>query len=256
MLYYFLPKQADRPIWSYRLSIVAFWAFTYSYIWAGPHHLLYNSIPDWVQNLAVVMSLVLLAPSWATMVNGIMTVSSAYEKLKTDPALKFIVLSLAFYGLATFEGPMMAIKSVNIVSHFTDWTIGHVHSGALGWNAMITFGTFYFLVPRLVGTTLHSVRLANIHFWMALAGTMLYVLAMWGAGVSQGLLWLSLDQIGELSFSFKDIMASMPPYYFLRLVAGLIFLTGTVLMTYNLFMTIKGRRTIQVQPPAVRSHGV
>lgn len=256
MLYYFLPKHADRPIWSYRLSIVAFWAFTYSYIWAGPHHLHYNSVPDWVQNLAMVMSLVLLAPSWATMVNGIMTVSSAYEKLKTDPALKFIVLSLAFYGLATFEGPMMAIKSVNVVSHFTDWTIGHVHSGALGWNAMITFGTFYFLVPRLAGTTLHSVRLANIHFWMALAGTMLYVLAMWGAGVSQGLLWLSLDQIGELSFSFKDIMASMPPYYLLRLLAGLIFLTGTILMGYNLFMTIKGRRTVQVQPPAVKAYGV
>ena len=256
MMYYFLPKQADRPIWSYRLSIVAFWAFTYSYIWAGPHHLHYSSVPDWVQSLAVVMSLVLLAPSWATMINGIMTVSGASEKLKTDPALKFIVLSLAFYGLATFEGPMMAIKSVNVISHYTDWTIGHVHSGALGWNAMITFGTFYFLVPRLTGTVLYSVRLANIHFWMALAGTMLYILAMWGAGVSQGLLWLSLDQIGELTFSFKDIMASMPPYYALRLVAGLIFLTGAVLMTYNLYMTLKGRRTIQVQPPAVTSHQV
>lgn len=256
MMYYFLPKQANRPIWSYRLSIVAFWAFTYSYIWAGPHHLHYSSIPDWVQSLAVVMSLVLLAPSWATMVNGIMTVSSASQKLKTDPALKFIVLSLAFYGLATFEGPMLAIKSVNIVSHYTDWTIGHVHSGALGWNALITFGTFYFLVPRLVGGQLYSIRLANIHFWLALAGTMLYVLAMWGAGVSQGLLWLSLDEIGELSFSFKDIMASMPPYYALRLVAGLIFLSGTVLMTFNLYMTIKGRRTVQVQPPAVTSHRV
>jgi cytochrome c oxidase cbb3-type subunit 1 len=202
------------------------------------------------------MSLVLLAPSWASMINGIMTVSSASEKLKTDPALKFIVLSLAFYGLATFEGPMMAIKSVNVISHFTDWTIGHVHSGALGWNALITFGTFYFLVPRLVGTQLYSVRLANIHFWMALAGTMLYVLAMWGAGVSQGLLWLSLDEIGELSFSFKDIMASMPPYYALRLLAGLIFLSGAVLMTFNFYMTIKGRRTIQVEPPPVSSHQV
>ena len=256
MMYYFLPKQADRPIWSYRLSIVAFWAFTYSYIWAGPHHLHYSSVPDWVQSLAVGMSLVLLAPSWATMVNGIMTVSGASEKLKTDPALKFIVLSLAFYGLATFEGPMMAIKSVNVVSHYTDWTIGHVHSGALGWNALITFGTFYFLVPRLVGTQLHSVRLANIHFWLALAGTMLYVLAMWGAGVSQGLLWLSLDEIGELSFSFKDIMASMPPYYALRLVAGLVFLSGALLMIFNLYMTIKDRRTVRVRPPAVTSHRV
>jgi len=151
MMYYFLPKQAGRPIWSYRLSVVAFWAFTYAYIWAGPHHLHYNAIPEWVQSLAMVMSLILLAPSWATMINGIMTVSSASEKLRTDPALKFIVLSLAFYGLATFEGPMMAIRSVNVISHFTDWTIGHVHSGALGWNAMITYGTFYFLVPRLAG---------------------------------------------------------------------------------------------------------
>ncbi len=254
MMYYFLPKQADRPIWSYRLSIVAFWAFTYSYIWAGPHHLHYSAIPEWVQSLAVVMSLVLLAPSWASMINGIMTVSGAWQKLRTDPALKFIVLSLAFYGLATFEGPMLAIRSVNVVSHFTDWTIGHVHSGALGWNALITFGTFYFLVPRLVGTTLYSVRLANIHFWMALAGTMLYVLAMWGAGVSQGLLWLSLDEIGELSFSFKDIMASMPPYYLLRLVAGLIFLSGALLMTFNFYMTIKGRRTVQVRPPEVTAY--
>lgn len=251
MMYYFLPKHAGRPIWSYRLSVVAFWAFTYSYIWAGPHHLHYNAIPDWVQSLGMVMSVILLAPSWATMVNGIMTVSTAWEKLKTDPALKFIVLSLAFYGLATFEGPMMAIPSVNVVSHFTDWTIGHVHSGALGWNAMITYGTFYFLVPRLVGAELYSVRLANIHFWLALAGTMLYIVSMWAAGVSQGLLWLSVDQTGELSFSFKDIMASMAPYYGLRLVAGLIFLGGTLLMTYNLFKTLGNKPVIKVTAPAV-----
>ena len=186
MVYYFLPKHAERPIWSYKLSVVAFWAFTYSYIWAGPHHLHYNAIPEWVQSLGMVMSLILLAPSWATMINGIMTVSTAWEKLKTDPALKFIVLSLAFYGLATFEGPMMSIRSVNVVSHFTDWTIGHVHSGALGWNAMITYGTFYYLMPRLVGTELYSTRLANMHFWLALAGTMLYIMSMWAAGVSQG----------------------------------------------------------------------
>jgi len=249
MMYYFLPKQAGRPIWSYRLSIVAFWAFAYSYIWAGPHHLHFNAIPEWVQNLGVVMSLILLAPSWASMVNGIMTVSTAWEKLRTDPALKFIVLALAFYGLATFEGPMMAIKSVNVISHFTDWTVGHVHSGALGWNALITFGTFYFLVPRLVGARLYSVRLANIHFWMALAGTILYIVAMWGAGVSQGVLWLALDQIGELRYSFTDIMAAMNPYYLLRFVAGLIFLLGAMLMAFNFSMTIIGRRTIAVRPP-------
>ena len=251
MMYYFLPKHAERPIWSYRLSIVAFWAFTYSYIWAGPHHLHFNAIPDWVQSLGMVMSLILLAPSWATMINGIMTVSGAHAKLKTDPALKFIVLSLAFYGLATFEGPMMAIKSVNMVSHFTDWTIGHVHSGALGWNAMITFGTFYFLVPKLAGRDLYSVKLANIHFWLALAGTMLYILAMWGAGVSQGLLWLSLDEIGELNFSFKDIMGSMAPYYGLRVVAGALFLSGTLLLAFNLFKTLQGQKVVRVVPPPV-----
>ena len=198
MMYYFLPKQAERPIWSYRLSVVAFWAFVYSYIWAGPHHLHYNSIPEWVQSLAMVMSLILFAPSWATMINGIMTVSGAWKKLRTDPALKFIVLSLAFYGLATFEGPMMAIRTVNIFSHFTEWTIGHVHSGALGWNALIVFGTYYFLVPRLMGRPLHSQAMANFHFWLALAGVMLYVLAMWGGGISQGLLWLS-DELITLS---------------------------------------------------------
>jgi len=252
MLYYFLPKHAGRPIWSYRLSIIAFWAFTYTYIWAGPHHLHYSAIPEWVQSLGMIMSLILLAPSWATMINGIMTVSGAAQKLRVDPALKFIVLSLAFYGLATFEGPMMAIKSVNAISHFTDWTVGHVHSGALGWNAMITFGTFYFLVPRLVGSDLHSVRLANIHFWLALAGTMLYVLSMWGAGVTQGILWLTLDELGEVRYSFTDIMASMPPYYALRLVAGLTFLTGAFLMVVNLFLTIAGRKTVAVRPPPVQ----
>ena len=250
MLYYFLPKQADRPIWSYRLSIIAFWAFTYSYIWAGPHHLHYNAIPDWVQTLGMVMSIILLAPSWATMVNAVMTVSGAPQKLKTDHSLKFIVLALAFYGLATFEGPMMAIKSVNAVSHFTDWTIGHVHSGALGWNALITFGTFYFLVPRLFNTQLYSKRLADIHFWLAISGTMLYILAMWGAGISQGLLWLSLGDLGELSYGFREIMASMQPYYILRVIAGLVFLSGAVVMIYNFFRTIAGRKTATVQIPA------
>ena len=255
MLYYFLPKQADRPIWSYKLSIVAFWAFTYSYIWAGPHHLHYNAIPEWVQTLGMLMSVILLAPSWATMINGIMTVSGAAEKVRSDPAMKFIVLALAFYGLATFEGSMLAIKSVNVVSHFTDWTVGHVHSGALGWNALITFGTFYYLVPRLVGGELYSRRLANVHFWMALAGTMLYILSMWAAGVSQGLLWLTLDEIGELRFSFKDIMASMPPYYLLRFAGGLVFLAGAVLLAWNLYMTLRGRPLAVARPPVADEGG-
>lgn len=249
MLYYFLPKHANQPLWSYRLSVVAFWGFTYSYIWAGPHHLHYSAIPEWVQSLGMVMSIILLAPSWATLINGMMTVSGAWRKLRVDPALKFIVLSLAFYGLATFEGPMMAIRSVNVVSHFTDWTVGHVHSGALGWNAMITYGTFYFLVPRLFGRELHSTRLANVHFWLALCGTMLYILAMWAAGASQGLLWLTVDELGELQYSFRDIMASMVPYYALRFVAGMIFLGGTILMTWNLLMTMRGQK-VKVAGPA------
>lgn len=251
MLYYFLPKHAEQPIWSYRLSVVAFWAFTYSYIWAGPHHLHYSAIPEWVQSLGMVMSLVLLAPSWATMINGIMTVSKAWTRLKSDPALKFIVLSLAFYGLATFEGPMMAIRSVNTVSHFTDWTIGHVHSGALGWNAMVTYGTFYFLVPRLVGAELYSTRLAHWHFVLALSGTLLYIVSMWAAGVSQGLLWLSVDGNGELAFAFREVMAGMTHYYALRLCAGAIFLAGTVLMAFNLCMTLKGRSLVRVEPAPV-----
>lgn len=254
MLYYFLPKQAEQPLWSYRLSIIAFWAFTYSYIWAGPHHLHYSAIPEWVQSLGVVMSLILLAPSWATMVNGIMTVSSAWEKLKTEPALKFIVLSLAFYGLATFEGPMMAIPSVNVVSHFTDWTIGHVHSGALGWNAMVTYGTFYYMVPKMYDVELYSNKLANAHFWLALMGTMIYVFSMWGAGLTQGLLWFSLDEFGNLLYSFSDIMTSMQPYYLLRLAGGLLFLLGTLLMALNLFMTIKGRKVARFRPPMVTTH--
>ncbi|HEX7082465.1 MAG TPA: cytochrome-c oxidase, cbb3-type subunit I [Gammaproteobacteria bacterium] len=250
MLYYFLPKQAEQPIWSYRLSIVAFWAFVYTYIWAGPHHLHYNAIPEWVQSLGVVMSLILLAPSWATMINGVMTVSGAWRKLRVDPALKFVVLSLAFYGLATFEGPMMAIRSVNMLSHFTEWTVGHVHSGALGWNALITFGTFYYLVPRLAGRPLWSTRLANVHFWLALAGVMLYVIAMWGAGVSQGLLWLTLDDLGKVRYGFVDVMAAMAPYYALRLVAGGLFLAGASLMAVNLWRTMGGLETVPVAPPA------
>jgi len=251
MLYYFLPKQAEQPIWSYRLSIVAFWAFVYSYIWAGPHHLHYSAIPEWVQSLGVIMSLVLLAPSWATMINGVMTVSNAWQKLRTDPALKFIVLALAFYGLATFEGPMMAIRSVNVMSHFTEWTIGHVHSGALGWNALITFGTFYFLVPRLAGRPLHSAALANTHFWLALAGTMLYILSMWAAGVSQSLLWLTLDEHGEVKYSFVEVMRAIAPYYLLRLLGGVLFLSGAVLMAVNLAKTFESGRTVTAHVPAV-----
>jgi len=251
MMYYFLPKQAGRPVWSYRLSVVAFWAFVYSYIWAGPHHLHFNAVPDWLQTLGMVMSLILLAPSWATMINGIMTMSGAWQKLRDDPVLKFIVLSLAFYGLATFEGPMMAIRSVNVISHFSEWTIGHVHSGALGWNALVTFGTLYFLVPRLVGRKLHSVALANLHFKLAVLGVLLYMVAMWGAGITQGLQWLSLDAAGEIKYSFVQVMNAVAPYYLIRLIGGLLFLAGAVLMAWNLYMTVRGARTVRISPTPV-----
>jgi len=241
MLYYFLPKQADRPIWSYKLSVVAFWAFTYSYIWAGPHHLHYNAIPDWVQNLAMVMSLILLAPSWATMINGIMTVSGASKKLKTDPAMKFIVLSLAFYGLATFEGPMMAIKTVNALSHYTDWTIGHVHSGALGWVAMVSIGAMYHLLPILFGKTrMYSISLINTHFWMATIGTVLYITSMWVNGILQGLMWRAYDSLGFLEYSFVETVEAMHPFYALRAFGGALFVTGAFIMAYNIWRTIRG----------------
>lgn len=241
MMYYFLPKQAGQPTWSYRLSIVAFWSFVFTYIWAGPHHLHYSAVPDWVQGLGMVMSLILLLPSWGTMVNGVMTMSGAWQKVRGNPGLKFTVLSLAFYGLATFEGPMLAIKSVNVVSHFTEWTVGHVHSGALGWNAFIVFGALYYLVPRLAGRGLYSLRLANWHFALAVGGVMLYILALWGAGVTQGLLWLSLDENGEVRYSFVEVMHAMKPYYIARLVGGAMFLAGTLLMVYNFYRTW-GRR--------------
>lgn len=239
MMYYFLPKITGRPIWSYRISILAFWSFTFTYIWAGPHHLHYNAVPDWVQSLGVVMSIILLAPSWGTMVNGIMTISGSWHKLRTEPALKFMALSLAFYGLATFEGPMMAIRSVNVVSHFTEWTIGHVHSGALGWNAFVTFGVLYYLVPQLAGRPLYSVRLANIHFYLGISGVLLYMLSMWGAGITQGLLWLGMEN-GEPQFSFVEVMDAVAPYYLARLVGGLLFFVGALLMAWNLMKTFSG----------------
>ena len=237
MMYYFLPKQSGQPTWSYRLSIVSFWGFVFTYIWAGPHHLHYSAIPDWVQGIGMVMSLILLLPSWGTMVNGIMTMSGAWEKLRGNPSLKFTVLALAFYGLATFEGPMMAIKSVNVISHFTEWTVGHVHSGALGWNAFITFGALYYLVPKISGRPLYSIRLANWHFALAIIGVMLYILSMWGAGVTQGLLWLNLDENGEIKYSFIDIMRAIAPYYAVRLLGGVLFLLGALLMAWNFLAT-------------------
>ncbi|CAC9459158.1 Cytochrome c oxidase (cbb3-type) subunit CcoN (EC 1.9.3.1) [uncultured Gammaproteobacteria bacterium] len=238
MFYYTLPKQAGRPVWSYRLSVIAFWAFVYTYIWVGPHHLHYTSIPDWLMTVAMVMSVILILPSWATMLNAVMTMSGAWDKLRTDPGMKFVVVSMIFYALSTFEGPMLAIKSVNVISHYTDWTVGHVHGGALGGNGFVFFGTVYFLVPRLLGTSeLYSKRLANIHFWLALMGVLIYIVALWASGVAQGIMNLSIDDYGQLNYSFVDIMLVTIPYHWMRLTGGLMFLSGALLMTYNLYRT-------------------
>ena len=203
-MYYFVPKQAGRPVYSYRLSVVHFWALVFTYIWAGPHHLHYTALPDWAQSLGMVMSLILLAPSWGGMINGIMTLSGAWEKLRTDPVLRLLIVSISFYGMSTFEGPMMAIKTVNALSHYTDWTIGHVHSGALGWVAMISLGSMYYLIPRLFGRELYSTRLVEVHFWVSTIGIVLYITAMWVAGIMQGLMWRAVNVDGTLTYSFVE----------------------------------------------------
>ncbi len=238
IMYYFVPKQAGRPVYSYQLSIVHFWALVSMYIWAGSHHLIYSALPDWTQSLGMVMSLVLLAPSWGGMINGIMTLSGAWHKLRTDPTLRFLVVSLSFYGMSTFEGPMMAIKTVNAMSHNTDWTIGHVHSGALGWVAMISIGAIYHMFPLLCGRqTMASVKFINIHFWLATIGTVLYVCSMWVNGIMQGLMWRAFNQDGTLTYSFIESVQASHPGYLVRLIGGLFFLGGMLLMAYNMYRT-------------------
>ena len=241
MMYYFVPKQAERPIYSYRLSVVHFWALISVYMWAGPHHLHYTALPDWAQSLGMVFSLILLAPSWGGMVNGIMTLSGAWQKLRNDPVIRFMIVSLSFYGMSTFEGPMMAIKTVNALSHYTDWTVGHVHSGALGWVAMMTIGSLYSLIPTLYGVkSMYSVALVNIHFWLATFGVVLYATFMWIAGVMQGLMWRAVNEDGTLTYSFVQSVEATWPYYVGRLIGGLMFLTGMLLMAYNTYKTIRG----------------
>jgi len=241
MMYYFVPKQAERPVYSYRLSVVHFWALIFTYMWAGPHHLHYTALPDWTQSLGMVFSLILLAPSWGGMINGIMTLSGAWHKLRDDPILKFMITSLSFYGMSTFEGPMMSIKTVNALSHYTDWTVGHVHSGALGWVAMISIGSIYYLLPRLFGKNeMHSVKLINVHFWLATLGTVLYIAALWISGVMQGLMWRATNVDGTLTYSFVESVKSTYPFYTIRLLGGLLFLGGMLLMAYNMFKTIAG----------------
>ncbi|MEE4156814.1 cytochrome-c oxidase, cbb3-type subunit I [Pseudomonas viridiflava] len=240
MMYYFVPKQAERPIYSYRLSIVHFWALITLYIWAGPHHLHYTALPDWAQSLGMVMSIILLAPSWGGMINGMMTLSGAWHKLRTDPILRFLVVSLAFYGMSTFEGPMMAIKTVNSLSHYTDWTIGHVHSGALGWVAMITIGATYHLIPRVFGRPqMHSIGLINAHFWLATIGTVLYITSMWVNGITQGLMWRAINTDGTLTYSFVEAMQASHPGYVVRFIGGAIFTSGMLLMAWNVWRTVR-----------------
>jgi cytochrome c oxidase cbb3-type subunit 1 len=239
MMYYFIPKQAGRPVYSYRLSVVHFWALIFTYMWAGPHHLHYTALPDWTQSLGMVFSLILLAPSWGGMINGMMTLSGAWHKLRTDPILKFLVVSLSFYGMSTFEGPMMSIKTVNALSHYTDWTIGHVHSGALGWVGLITMGSMYYLIPRLFGRTeMYSVRLINVHFWIATVGIVLYIAAMWVAGVMQGLMWRAVGDDGALTYTFVESVKASYPFYVIRLLGGVLYLSGMVIMLYNTVKTI------------------
>lgn len=241
MMYYFIPKQADRPVYSYRLSIVHFWTLIFIYIWAGPHHLHYTALPDWAQTLGMVFSVVLWMPSWGGMINGVMTLSGAWDKLRTDPILRFLIVSVAFYGMSTFEGPMMSIKAVNSLSHYTDWTIGHVHSGALGWVAMISFGAVYFLVPRLWDRPrLYSLRLVTYHFWISTIGIVLYITAMWISGIMQGLMWRAYDSLGFLQYSFIETVEAMHPYYVIRAIGGLLFLIGSLIMVYNLVRTARG----------------
>ena len=240
MMYYFVPKQAGRPVYSYRLSIVHFWALIALYIWAGPHHLHYTALPDWTQSLGMVMSLILFAPSWGGMINGIMTLSGAWHKLRTDPVLRFLVVSLSFYGMSTFEGPMMAIKTVNALSHYTDWTVGHVHSGALGWVAMVSIGSLYHLIPVLFSHgRMYSTNLVNVHFWLATIGTVLYIVSMWISGVMQGLMWRAVNSDGTLTYSFVESLEASYPFYFVRFIGGVFFLTGMFIMAYNVIRTVK-----------------
>ena len=243
MMYYFVPKQAERPVYSYRLSIIHFWSLIFLYIWAGPHHLHYTALPDWAQTLGMVFSIMLWMPSWGGMINGLMTLNGAWDKIRTDPIIRMMVMALAFYGMSTFEGPMMSIKAVNSLSHYTDWTIGHVHSGALGWNGMITFACLYYMAPRLWGRErLYSLRMVNWHFWLATVGIVLYAAAMWTAGIMQGLMWREYGSDGYLVYAFSEVVKAMFPMYLIRAAGGLLYLAGAIIMAVNIGLTIAGRQ--------------
>ncbi len=254
IMYYFIPKQAERPVYSYRLSIVHFWALIFTYMWAGPHRLHYTALPDWAQSLGMVFSLILLAPSWGGMINGIMTLSGAWHKLRDDPVLRFLIVSLSFYGMSTFEGPMMAIKTVNALSHYTDWTIGHVHSGALGWVGLVSMGSIYFLIPRLFGQkTMHSVPAIELHFWSATVGIVLYIAAMWIAGVMQGLMWRAMNDDGTLTYTFVEGVKATYPYYVIRVIGGALYLFGMLVMLWNVIMTATQGKAATTAIPGLKS---
>ncbi len=255
MMYYYIPKQAGRPVYSYRLSIVHFWALIFTYMWAGPHHLHYTALPDWAQSIGMIFSLVLLAPSWGGMINGIMTLSGAWNKLRDDPILKFLIVSLSFYGMSTFEGPMMSIKTVNALSHYTDWTVGHVHSGALGWVGLISMGTLYHIIPRMFGRKqMHSVKAIELHFWIATIGIVLYIAAMWIAGVMQGLMWRAVNPDGTLVYSFVESVKATYPFYVIRVGGGLLYLTGMLIMGWNTVMTVLNGKVVTAPIPLVAAH--
>ncbi|UCV04506.1 cytochrome-c oxidase, cbb3-type subunit I [Dechloromonas denitrificans] len=255
MMYYFVPKQAGRPVYSYRLSVVHFWALIFTYMWAGPHHLHYTALPDWTQSVGMVFSLILLAPSWGGMINGIMTLSGAWHKLRDDPILKFLITSLSFYGMSTFEGPMMSIKTVNALSHYTDWTVGHVHSGALGWVAMVSIGSIYYLLPKLFGKSeMFSTKLVTTHFWIATIGTVLYIASMWIAGVMQGLMWRAVNADGTLAYSFVEGVKGSYPFWAIRWLGGVLFLVGMLIMAYNMFKTMAGGKTQDMPVIAPAGH--
>ena len=245
LLYYFVPKAAERPVYSYRLSIVHFWALVFLYIWAGPHHLLYTALPDWLQILGMTFSLMLIAPSWGGMINGLLTLRGAWNRVRTDPILKFFVVAITFYGMATFEGPMLAIRAVNSLSHYTDWTIGHVHTGALGWNGFFAFGVIYWLVPRLWNREMAYPKLVDTHFWLGTVGIVFYMIAMWVAGVTQGLMWLAVDADGYLVYgNFSETVVRLIPFYYIRVLGGLMYLTGALLMAFNIFSTIRSAQPL------------
>ena len=245
MMYYFVPKQAERPVYSYRLSVVHFWSLIAIYMWAGPHHLHYTSLPDWAQTLGMVFSIILLAPSWGGMINGIMTLSGAWHKLRSDPIIKFMIVALSFYGMSTFEGPMMSIKTVNALSHYTNWTIGHVHSGALGWVGMMTMGSIYCLLPRLYNRDgMYSTKLIEVHFWTATIGVVLYAVSMWIGGVTEGLMWRAVNDDGTLTYSFVESLKAVEPYHYLRLLGGLVYFTGMLIMAYNVFKTVGAQKPV------------